>query len=236
MKKILATFSILCSSLMFCLAQFEGNFTMVLTSSGNEKLKKPVEMKFMVKDNLAIMESSAIPQGGATGKMLLNSKDQSTIILMENGDRKMGIKMYAKSLKQDSLMKAMPAQKPKITRTGKTKTIEGYTCEQVLMEDDDSNVEVWMTDQLGFNPMDFMGAVKGSQKDYAINKIDKGWMQKGVSLETTITKKDKSSVVTMLMKDIKKQPEPASLFSTEGYQIMDMSQMGQGGYPMPGGK
>ena len=216
---------------MHAFAQFEGNFTMVLTSSGNEKLKNPIEMKFTVKDNLAIMESSAIPQGGATGKMLLNSKDQSTIILMENGDRKMGLKMYAKSLKQDSLVKLVQAKTPKVTRTGKTKMIEGYKCEQVLMEDDDSNVEVWITDGLDFNPMDFMGAVKGSDKDYAADKLYQGWMKNGVSLETIITKKDKSSVVTMQLKNIKKEHVEASLFSTEGYQIMDMSQMGKGMFP-----
>lgn len=230
-KQLIALFTLCCCMQAF--AQFEGSFSMILTSSGNEKLKEPIEMKFTVKDNLAIMESSAIPKGGATGKMLLNSSDQSTTMLMENGDKKMGLKMYARSLTQDSLVKLAQAKNPKITRTGKTKMIEGYKCEQVLMEDDDSNVDAWITDALGFNPIDFMGAVKGSDKDYSVEKLYKGWMKNGVSMETTIAKKDKSSVITMQLKNIKKETVSASLFSTDGYQIMDMSQMGRGMFPSP---
>lgn len=186
-----------------------------------------MEMKFTVKNDLGVMESNTLVQQGKVLKMILNKSDQSVIMLMENGDKKTGMKMYSKSFKTDSLMEAH-ARNAKVTRTGKTKVIEGFTCEQVLVEDDDSNVEAWVTDNASFNPLQFVSAVKGSQKDFSINKMNEAWMKNAVALETTITKIGKEDVIKMLVKDIKRQPVDDTLFSTAGYEIMDMSQMGKG--------
>ncbi|MDF1572491.1 MAG: DUF4412 domain-containing protein [Bacteroidales bacterium] len=106
----------------------------------------------------------------------------------------------------------------KAYKTGKTKNILGYTCEEYLIEDENETVTMWITRDLN----------KEMKKTYMKNSTFTGlfsyaYYTDGVVMEYIIEdKKDgDKSVMTVTDIDLSKK----SSFNTMGYTIMDMSGM-----------
>lgn len=99
--------------------------------------------------------------GDQSVRMELRNQDQSFITDSKNGviitldsKNKTALVMQAKTT--EAAMKQQQAgkdEKPaaKVTKTGRTKTILGYTCEEVLIESDNRKTEVWNTRETGID-------------------------------------------------------------------------------------
>ncbi|MGF1534355.1 MAG: DUF4412 domain-containing protein [Bernardetiaceae bacterium] len=72
-----------------------------------------------------------------------------------------------------------------IKKTGRTKQILGYTCQEYTTEDDDSKGVMWMTEDIAFNPQRAMGAMGGKRK----TSVRQHYPQNGMLMEATWTDK-----------------------------------------------
>lgn len=112
----------------------------------------------------------------------------------------------------------------KITKTGKTKTIAGYSCEQYLMENDEMDGDMWIA--TNFKNADLLqlsgGMAQMMQQNKKLNLPEEyiDLMRSGFMFEGTFNQKESKEQTHMLVTDI---DENGSEISLKGYKIMDMS-------------
>jgi hypothetical protein len=103
----------------------------------------------------------------------------------------------------------------KPVKTGKTKTILGYTCDEYLVEDEDSEVHMWVSEELG----------KELRKEWMKNQQTFGntfayaWALNGMVLEYDAIEKNGEKEV-MLVKDI--DLNHSHSVNTKDYAIMSL--------------
>lgn len=88
---------------------------------------------------------------------------------------------------------------PNVTKTGKTKTIAGYKCEQYTYNDEETESEFWITDELKTSSSDFFSALfktsvytNGMGWGYVMESASK-YKNTGDATKMTVTKVDKNS-------------------------------------------
>lgn len=103
-----------------------------------------------------------------------------------------------------------------IKKTGKTKDILGYKCDEYLMEDESTEVHMWVAEKLGkemrkewMNNQQTFGAM--FMHAYALN---------GMVLEYDLLDKDNGKKTIMLVKEIDLNHQHS--LSTDGYTVMSM--------------
>ncbi len=108
-----------------------------------------------------------------------------------------------------------------IKKTGKTKNILGYKCDEYLMEDESTEVHMWLSEKLGkemrkewMNNQQTFGAM--FMHAYALN---------GMVLEYDLLDKDNGKKTIMLVKEIDLNHKHS--VATGGYSVMSMRQKTQ---------
>lgn len=117
------------------------------------------------------------------------------------------------------------AEKPKITETNETRTIDGHICKKLISETEHSIIDMWIAQDMDFNLQSVFANMKGAKGGGMGDMARYAKYMKGPSLETTVTDKQKGTKTTIMIKDIQKGNIPEEMFSTEGYTIMDKPAM-----------
>jgi hypothetical protein len=100
-------------------------------------------------------EATAIifPVEGEESTIILDRKNNSVIILSSSGEDKTGI---ALALHPDALAAMAASVQEEVEydsyenfKTGKTRDILGYTCEEYLIEEEGKTIRMWVSDELG---------------------------------------------------------------------------------------
>ncbi|MEX1140501.1 MAG: DUF4412 domain-containing protein [Bacteroidota bacterium] len=133
-------------------------------------IKGPDESKtlqYLTKGEMVRIEFEQMP--GMAMAVVVNSKTGSSFVLMT--ESKMFMEMNLKD------MSAPEASKKDIDfqKTGKTRNIAGYSCEQILMKQDGAEVEMWVTKGLGT----FVSNFNAGAESPAMKKIEKELTSKG---------------------------------------------------------
>ncbi|MBZ0200029.1 MAG: DUF4412 domain-containing protein [Ignavibacteriaceae bacterium] len=214
-KKLL-TVLILFSATLFVFPQkgFEGKLAMTIEAAGQKTsmdyLMKGDKIRIEVKDG----EASAVIMDNKAKKMIVVIPSQKMYMELDNG--KKGKNKSESNLKKKQSMDEMK-------KTGETKKINGYTCEKWVMNDNNRNIEAWVTEELGnfFFAQNPMGGNDGPawQKEFegksffpmqVVEKDAKG----NVESKMEVTKVEKTSLSSDLFK------APA------GYHKMEIPGMG----------
>lgn len=156
--------------------------------------------------------------------IIFDTDNNLMLTLSESGDEKTG---FAITFDADSLEEEMQTDAEdydKVAednpynkyRTGKTKTIIGYKCEEYLMEDDSIETHIWVTDELN----------RQLQKDVIKNSVFGGLFlyadyMNGMVMEYDI--KDKSTDERILMTVTDLDLNHKHSISTRGYSIFSMT-------------
>lgn len=214
MKMKLLLFAALIMSSIVTNAQFEGSYVMKVESVET----KPVETRYVVKGDMASMQMLNADVKGYM-KTIINRKDKTITSLIENSGNKMALRTALPDFKSS----ASSTERPKLIETGKTKEIDGYTCKQIISESKDNTAEMWITTDLGLSMADVLRMAAGG----STRNLEQFYIEKGVSLQTTVKDKKNSKTTVMLLKDIKRSDIPASEFSMEGYKLMEAPAMGK---------
>jgi len=103
------------------------------------------------------------------------------------------------------------AEAPEYTKTGRTKKILGYKCSEYIVEDEDYTSEVWVTDELDFDPG------HKQMKNAGIPVTDRGPFEGNMIMEMH-SYEEGIKQMSMFVRDIDKKSNKS--FTLEGYKII----------------
>ncbi|AMQ57328.1 DUF4412 domain-containing protein [Algoriphagus sanaruensis] len=134
---------------------FEGFMVMqVISTDKKGKSEDPAQIKYlMTKDpQLMAMQFEDPKSKGTATTTIMDTQNQAVVILMEEDGNKSSIAMKMDFDKmQDQVDQEVETQVADnsytLTKTGKTKTILGYTCEEYLITTEDGKGIYWVTEK-----------------------------------------------------------------------------------------
>ena len=153
------------------------------------------------------------------GLFIVDAENGAMIILSEDKGKKSGI-VYGMGAFFQSIGQTYNQEEvdlsdspetylanPHVTKTGRTKTISGYKCEEFKYNDESTESEIWITRDLKMNSQDFLSTL--FQTSMYANGMGWGYPMEVTSIEKNsgeksvmqVTKVDNNSNVTFSMKD-----------------------------------
>ncbi|NLO02408.1 MAG: DUF4412 domain-containing protein [Bacteroidales bacterium] len=157
------------------------------------------------------------------GKFIIDVKNEAIIILSEDNGEKAGL-VYGigsffgeeSELMQDIQSEATPEEilaNPNLSKTGKTKTIAGYKCEEYKYSDEESESLIWVTNDLKLDTRDYFNTL------FKTNLYAQGFPW-GYMMEVTTT--DKQSGEKSFMQVTKVDNNSGKQFSLSDYKITNL--------------
>jgi len=204
--------------------------------SYDKKGKKESESKFITLLNpdsksMAYQVVSGDMDESGQGMFIIDSENGAAIILNEEKGEKTGI-VYGMGAFFSSLGKTLDEENldetpedylnnPNVKKTGRTKTIAGYKCEEYKYTDKDSESEVWITKDMQMNTQDFFSSL------FKTNLYSRGipW---GYMMEATTTEKNGEK---SFMQVIRVETNHNTRFNLGDYKITNL-----GSFTMPSGE
>lgn len=158
------------------------------------------------------------------GIIIMDFKNEASIILSDDNGKKTGIVyggngfMDASSWEDeegDDVLEegSVEEYNPNLTKTGRTKTILGYKCEEYRYEDETSVANSWITKDVDWNSKDFMTTMFRSSM-YS-NGVWGGFLMESESVDKTDGEKNTYTVV-----DINKSKN--TTFPMSSYEITNV--------------
>ncbi|MCF8378836.1 MAG: DUF4412 domain-containing protein [Bacteroidales bacterium] len=212
---------------------YSGNILMNVQSWDDKgKTEGIVEYKsFITKDNSGFaMEFKEENKEKAV--MIFDYKNEKMIILSDDGETKSGMVTEYAGMAEKMTEAVENADENSETdevtdyseyregmkKTGKSKTIAGYKCDEYIYEDEETNVQMWMTDQL---PADLWANM------FSANVMSGNAMgfYGGFVMEMDQQDKNSQDRVYMLVKEVNENQ--SATLSTKGYQLISIGGMPQ---------
>lgn len=197
---------------------FTGSYRWEIHSytDGAAQKDSPMHMVMAFDDAHMVM----IPQakGKEETRMVFDLKNKHTYTLMtDSKGKRSGIKMKSMRVNvQDD--GPTPADDHKVERTNETKTIEGRTCRKYIYRNADGHGEAWIAEDVKFNAFEAMGHMVGGRTD--------SWQKapyEGMVMESIWHDKNGRDRVEMHTRALVVGKVDATLFSTAGYDVQDMT-------------
>jgi hypothetical protein len=193
---------------------FAGSMKFQVTATNDGKASKGEQMWYFPTGNESIFGISMNMGQGTTMRGVIDYADKSMIMFMEDQKMVMGIPLdldkTMKDIQNDPKMKVSAPKK-----TGKTKTILGYKCDEWITENADYISSVWMTDKLPINSTSFYKIM--AQQLAKSTGTPMPTDMKGVPLEVQATNKKEGDKYSMVCTEVSNKP---TKFSTAGYKTM----------------
>lgn len=179
---------------------FTGYMVMEVTSTDKKgKSEDPTRIQYLLSDNVEFMgmlfKELKSPENSTTS--IMDSKNQAMVMLMENKGEKssMAIKMdYEKmqGIVDEEAEEQLENPDYKLSKTGNTKTILGYDCEEWLVVTEDGEGRYWVTE----DPIDGLSMFSPQSNPMVSNKTMERYSSmfanapKGSFMEMTFTDTD----------------------------------------------
>lgn len=200
----------------------------------NGKLKEEGEVVTFIspgEKNFAYEFLSGTPdsnRGPSKGVFIMDYENGSTIILAdEDGEKNgivYGIKFFDQNIEEDDPEYAdeyeenqdITYMNPELKKTGKTKTILGYKCEEYAFEDEESVGAVWITEKNDWNAKDTFSTIFKSA-------VTATGVYNGMMMESESRDKSSGEINKMQVTEIDNNAN--KVFSPGDYQIVNMGSM-----------
>lgn len=154
---------------------------------------------------------------GTDMDMIMDMDENYMVMLTDAGGRKMAmVTKFDPAAYDQNDEEAEDFQSMNFTKTGRTKEILGYTCEEYTAEDDDMTYQYWMGDVDVDIYKGFM-AMREQQKEQG-NEFE--GMPEGTMMEMVAQSKKDGESTTMQVTSI--DMNKANTISTEGYETMSL--------------
>lgn len=203
---------------------FSGFMILEITSTNNRgKTEDPVRMKAFLSESpdFSGMEIQDTNQESMKTVLIMDIKNQATVLLMDDGESKSSMAFgtdFDKIQEQVDLNSTgeSTADQVKITKTGNSKTILGYLCEEYQVQQPEGEGTYWVSKE----PIEGFSLFAPGSSPMVSNKTMERYqelfssMPKGSILEMTYHDKDGSSAV---MKTIDIQTSSPNLFKLHEY-------------------
>lgn len=126
----------------------------VISTDKKGKAEDPVNIQYLLSSNTDFMGMifTDPKQSGTTTTSIMDTKNQAMVILLEEKGEKssMALKMdYDKvqGMVDEEAEEQLEQPDYKITKTGNTKTILGYSCDEYLVTTEDGEGRYWVTEE-----------------------------------------------------------------------------------------
>ncbi len=187
----------------------------------SKSLKEPMVMEmFIKKTKTLLVPKQSVANGEVKILFDYNTKSQTTLI-NSNGQL---IGMVA-SINNIEEVYETDKKLPEIQSTGNTKIIDGFNCNEYLVEYNNTSSNIWTTKEIEYGFSDVFKSMlsfsgpKGKDLDFV--KGHKG--VEGFPLEMNSRNKKTKEEFNVLINQISTSTIDENLFSTEGYQMVDAS-------------
>jgi hypothetical protein len=209
--------------------QFDTNvlYTMEF-SSGEENSVVDYSMWFSDKDNYMATQVSNI-QAETTKNQdmpmsvlsVIDDKNKAMIILME--EQKIAQVVSMEKIKdlseQETTAEGIDSSFKTVKKTGNSKKILGYDCEEFTSENADTRFTFWVTQDLEVYQKNMFFNISQSLGGNSFGNVPKE--AKGLMMEMDFESKSNNERGKMIVKEIRKESKS---ISTAGYQFMNLSQ------------
>lgn len=193
---------------------FAGSLKFQVTSTQKGKASKGEQMWYFPTGNENIFGIAMNMGQGSNMRGVIDYTDKSMVMFMEDQKMVMGIPMdLDKAMKDVQNDPKTKVSTPK--KTGRTKTVLGYACEEWVTENADYTSSVWMSNKLPVNSAGFYKIM--AQQLYKSTGTPMPTDMKGVPLEVQATNKKSGDKYSMVCTEVSNKP---IRFSTAGYKTM----------------
>jgi hypothetical protein len=193
---------------------FAGSLKFQVTSTQKGKASKGEQMWYFPTGTENIFGIAMNMGQGSSMRGVIDYTDKSMIMFMEDQKMVMGIPMdLEKTMKDMQNDPKMKASTPK--KSGRTKTILGYKCDEWLTENTEYASAVWLSDKLPINSASFYKIM--AQQLAKSTGTPMPADMKGVPLEIQATNKKSGDKYSMVCTEVSNKP---TKFSTAGYKTM----------------
>lgn len=155
---------------------------------------------------------------------VIDEKNKAMIILMQ--EQKIAQVISMDKIKdiatEENESEGLDASFDAIKKTGNSKKILGYDCEEFASENQDTRFTFWVTQELDIYQKNMFYNVSKSLGGSSFGSIPKE--AKGLMMEMQFEHKTKDERGKMIVKEIRKESKS---IETEGYQFMNLSQFMQ---------
>jgi len=196
--------------------------------SYNKNGKKKDEGEFITHfnpDTKNVAYQALSGEAADQGMFIIDTENGAIIILSNDGNEKNGI-VYGMSGYFSTLGESYEEEEidlsdtpetylanPNVTKTGRTKNISGYKCEEFVYEDEYSKSNIWITKDIRLNTRDFMSTLfRTSMYSHGM-----GW---GYMMEATTVDKDDGD--KSVMQVTKVDASSNKRFNLDDYQITNL--------------
>lgn len=169
---------------------------------------------------------------GSESFMIYDMQSYQMVTLINTDGQKMGMAMKFDPANFEDQMEKTKEENIKYSfeKTGKTKVISGYDCEEYVMTstegDEEWDYSYWVTDDIEANWMGYMSNMMATNKKMSSEyELPEDYPQGAMIQIIGESKKNEEKTITTVKEFNKNQPKS---FSTEGYQFMNMPGMGGG--------
>jgi len=205
------------------------NTTLTLHMSVIDKKGKSEESSIQLLLNkeeqyLAMIPIEEESKKAAENKIIFDSKNKSMLTLVEEkeGERTgMCMPFDPSKLETEANVDAETKNNSKFTKTNEFKEILGYNCQKYLYEDEESQAEYWLTDDLDLNLQEVFGTLNYSNKKqntYPSSEYPQGMIMES---KTKDLNKNTSSIMTVTQVNLKADEN----FDTKSYNLVNLGGM-----------
>lgn len=194
------------------------------TRRRGEKAEDPVRYRYFFPESGAYLGMKPLGEGTESMDMVIMEDQKTHSFVSQDGTKmrmSMNFKRYIEKQNKNS-MDEEETENYSVRRTGKTKTILGYSCDEYIMENEDKThrTTVWLApvleEQMEKMPMVFM-----SMGGYMTNNLDGN---KGMVLEMEMVDEEEKQRMTFQVEEL--NVNKTTTFNTSGYRAMGLGLFG----------
>ena len=200
-------------------SKFIGSFDIDMTMTD----KKGKQEKMLMQYHVNTYQNAMVMKGekkSETGRMIFD-RQEGTITMFDDEEKTAMVMKQPKIAVKNKKGQGSDENFPNYVATGKTKTIDGYTCYENIAENEELKMVTWIAKDLDIDLMEAMNFGKPTPAQQIPTNL------RGVALETTITDLKDGSIIFTKIKNIVKGKIDPNMFSTAGYQVRKMPFMGK---------
>lgn len=207
-------------------SKFTGSFTMAFETTKADKPIKDgsVTMEFHIdKFQIALIPEKTLE--GESRIIMDRKTGQMTMLTIDKKGKKTGIRMKLPKITIEDDGVSENKNNTKVTITNEKKTIEGLSCTKVIIEDEEYKTEAWVTEEKDISLIDIFNYIDISSQKQKGTRQDAYSELSGLAMEATTHNKKNGETTLVNIKNLKKGVVDSKVFGSDGYQLIDMSQM-----------
>ncbi|HKK38350.1 MAG TPA: hypothetical protein VJ949_02910, partial [Cryomorphaceae bacterium] len=192
------------------------------------KMDQSNEMTFLSKDESSVM-GILMTQEGINTEVIYDLESYEIITLMKTGEQKMGTTMSIDKSQMEDMISEEDSKdgdmskRPTFKKTGETKMISGYSCDEYIVENiengDGDSVTYWITEELDIDWIKSMANMSSMNKQMPDMYAGSGYPEDGSVIQMIMTQKNGEKTM-MTVKEA--ETDKNITISTKGYTFMNM--------------